>query len=143
MIDFPEFSDVPDGTGDLIPPTTPAGDPVLCGRDSLLPVEEGSLGFRVPLSDEVLELGAPESDLDGDGFLDAITLEDERGITVYTDIDGDRAVDQVATVRFDGTYDTWQLTNAEKGTAFGGFTGNPDTTGPASPRWECTDFGRF
>lgn len=140
---FPEDTGIPDGTGGLIPPTSPNGDPLLCGLDDLAPVVEGSRGFRMPLHDQVLELGAPEADLDGDGFLEAITLQDERGVTVYTDVDGDRAIDQVTTVRFDGTYDTWQLTNAAKATAFGGFTGNPETTIAGSPRWECTDFGKL
>lgn len=145
MTDFPSLPELPGDPGGpgggSLPPTSPSGDPLLCGLGDFSPARGDSLGFRIPLADEVLDIGAPEADMDGDGFMEAVTLQDERGLTVYTDSDGDRAIDQVSTVRFDGTYDTWQLTNARQHTAFGGFANGDPRLNETSPRWECTDWG--
>ena len=131
------------GNGVNYPLTTPAGDPVLCGLDKLSLASADSLSFRIPLSGEVLDIGEPEADMDGDGFMEAVTLQDERGLTVYSDEDGDRAIDKVSTVRFDGTYDSWELTNPKERTKFGGFLNGDPSLNEDVPRWTCTGWGRI
>lgn len=125
----------------------PGPDPDVCGISGAPLAESDSLGLHVPMVDGVLDLGSPEADLDGDGFMEAVTLADDRGLTVYTDADGDGTVDHVSTVRFDGSYDSWRLANPTAGTAFGGFTNEPEETGtdpdPSPARWERTDHGRI
>ena len=121
--------------------------PDVCGLDGAPLAESSSLGLHVPVGEDVLDLGAPEADLDGDGFMEAVTLGDDRGLTVYTDADGDGTVDHVSTVRFDGTYDSWRLANPTEGLPFGGFTNEPRTDAPGdSPmpaRWERIDHGQI
>ncbi|WP_333620105.1 DUF6802 family protein [Dietzia sp.] len=145
MSDFPEFPGAGHHPGDGThgPLTTPEGDPVVCGVDGLPAATENSLSFRMPLASEILDIGIPEADMDGDGFMEALTLQDERGLTVYSDADGDRAIDRVSTVRFDGTYDSWELSNAREHTAFGGFTSGAPTLEEDLPRWTCLDWGRI
>lgn len=131
------------GDGTTSPLTTAYGDPVVCGAGDLPLAENGSLSFRMPLAREVLDIGVPEADMDGDGFMEALTLQDERGLTVYSDADGDRAIDHVSTVRFDGTYDSWELSNARERTAFGGFANGEPRLPADIPRWTCIDWGRI
>ena len=121
--------------------------PDVCGLEGAPLAEASSLGLHVPVGDSVLDLGAPEADLDGDGFMEAVTLGDDRGLTVYTDADGDCTVDHVSTVRFDGSYDSWRLANPTEGVAFGGFVneerdGSPATS-PVPARWERIDHGHI
>lgn len=121
--------------------------PDVCGLDDAPFAEPTSLGLHVPVGDGVLDLGSPEADLDGDGFMEAVTRGDDRGLTVYTDADGDGTVDHVSTVRFDGSYDSWRLANPTEGVPFGGFTNEPGSATTGSPfphaRWERTDFGHI
>ena len=121
--------------------------PDVCGLEGAPLAEPSSLGLHVPVGDEVLDLGSPEADLDGDGFREAVTRGDDRGLTVDTDVDGDGTVDHVSTVRFDGSYDSWRLANPAEGVPFGGFT-NEAGDDPASPppppaRWERIDHGHI
>ena len=87
------------------------------------------------------------ADLDGDGFMEAVTLGDDRGLTVYTDADGDGTVDHVSTVRFDGSYDSWRLANPTEGVPFGGFVNEAREDGgegsPVPARWERIDHGHI
>lgn len=121
--------------------------PDVCGLDGAPLAEPSSLGLHVPVGDAVLDLGSPEADLDGDGFMEAVTRGDVHGLTVYTDVDGDGTVDHVSTVRFDGSYDSWRLANPAEGVPFGGFTNevydDPGGTAPAPARWERTDHGHI
>lgn len=121
--------------------------PDVCGLDGAPLASADSLGLHVPVESGVLDIGAPEADLDGDGFMEAVTREDVRGLTVYTDVDGDGTVDYVSTVRFDGSYDSWRLANPAAGVPFGGFTNEaPEAapgTHPAPARWERIDYGQI
>lgn len=121
--------------------------PDVCGLADAPLAEPSSLGLHVPVGDGVLDLGSPEADLDGDGFMEAVTRGDDRGLTVYTDVDGDGAVDHVSTVRFDGSYDSWRLANPTGGVPFGGFTNEPHSgppgSQPPSARWERIDYGHI
>ena len=121
--------------------------PDVCGLDDAPLAESSSLGLHVPVGEDVLDLGAPEADLDGDGFMEAVTRGDVRGLTVYTDVDGDGTVDHVSTVRFDGSYDSWRLANPAEGVPFGGFTNEAGSTNPGSEptpaRWERIDYGHI
>lgn len=121
--------------------------PDVCGLDGAPLAEPTSLGLHVPVGDDVLDLGSPEADLDGDGFMEAVTRGDGRGLTVYTDVDGDGTVDHVSTVRFDGSYDSWRLANPTEGVPFGGFTNEANSESPDSPptpaRWERIDHGHI
>lgn len=121
--------------------------PDVCGLEGAPLAEPSSLGLHVPFGDAVLDLGSPEADLDGDGFMEAVTRGDAHGLTVYTDVDGDGTVDHVSTVRFDGSYDSWRLANPTEGVPFGGFTNeaqrDPDGSPPAPARWERTDYGHI
>src|SRR5699024_7948236 len=119
--------------------------PDVCGLQDAPLAEPSSLGLHVPVGDDVLDLGSPEADLDGDGFMEAVTLGDDRGLTVYTDADGDGTVDHVSTVRFDGSYDSWRLANPAVGVAFGGFTNEAAASdpAPAPARLERTDHGHI
>ena len=121
--------------------------PDVCGLDGAPLAEPYSLGLHVPVGDDVLDLGSPEADLDGDGFMEAVTRGDVRGLTVYTDADGDGTVDHVSTVRFDGSYDSWRLANPTEGVPFGGFTNEadhgPSRSTPAPARWERIDHGHI
>ncbi|MET3862340.1 hypothetical protein ABIE38_003280 [Dietzia sp. 2505] len=128
-------------------PTDFSARPDVCGLDGAPLAEASSLGLHVPVGDGVLDLGSPEADLDGDGFMEAVTRGDGRGLTVYTDVDGDGTVDHVSTVRFDGSYDSWRLANPAEGVPFGGFTnearaGSPDSS-PTPARWERIDHGHI
>ena len=121
--------------------------PDVCGLEGAPLAASSSLGLHVPVGDDVLDLGSPEADLDGDGFMEAVTRCDIRGLTVYTDVDGDGTVDHVSTVRFDGSYDSWRLANPTEGVPFGGFTNDtePGPSGAAHPpaRWERTGHGHI
>ncbi|MDN4507432.1 hypothetical protein [Dietzia maris] len=56
--------------------------PDVCGLQDAPLAEPSSLGLHVPVGEDVLDLGSPEADLDGDGFMEAVTLGDDRGLTV-------------------------------------------------------------
>ena len=126
-------------------PVTPSL-PDVCGLEYATTADPTSPGLQFPGLqfpgvDGPLDVGAPEADLSGDGFMEAVTLHDDRGLTVYTDTDGDGAVDHLSTVRFDGSYDSWRLTGRD-----GGGTDRPEpaqegTVAPA--RWERIDHGRL
>jgi hypothetical protein len=122
-------------------PTGISGSPDVCGLEGAPLAGPDSLGLHVPVTGGVLDLGSPEADLDGDGFMEAVTLQDVRGLTVFTDADGDGTVDHVSTVRFDGSYDSWRLANPAAGVPFGGFTNEPSAAEPTPARWERIDHG--
>ena len=128
-------------------PPEHAAAPDVCGLEGAPLADPSSLGLHVPVGGDVLDLGSPEADLDGDGFMEAVTRGDVRGLTVYTDVDGDGTVDHVSTVRFDGSYDSWRLANPTEGVPFGGFTNEAHQyapgEAPAPARWERIDHGHI
>ncbi|WP_018024961.1 DUF6802 family protein [Corynebacterium ulceribovis] len=80
----------------------------LCGIDALTPnkATEGSgrSGMTLTVGGETYVLGA-------DPYLlgqDSVTLADDTGLTIYSDTDGDGAVDYLTTVRFDGSFGAWR-----------------------------------
>ena len=93
------FSDQPvsDGGVEARSPATP------CGLEAATPIDGqsadvGGAGLVVEVDGQLYDLG------DDDG---AITLADDSGLSIYSDLDGDGTVDHVTTVRFDGTWESW------------------------------------
>ncbi|WP_448852627.1 DUF6802 family protein [Corynebacterium sp. 335C] len=66
-------------------------------------------GMLVRLGDAVLDLGPVDAE---PGVADSVTLADDDGLTIYTDTDGDGTVDEIVTVRFDGTWESWDTSDA-------------------------------
>ena len=114
-----------------------SASPDVCGLEGLPAMTPDSIGLQGPFADSLFDLGAPGADLEGDGFMEAVTLEDARGLTVFTDSDGDGSVDHVSTVRFDGSYDSWRLA----GTAPEPPDGPAEAAAIAPARWERIDHG--
>src|SRR5699024_6821377 len=104
--------------------------PDVCGLDGAPLASADSLGLHVPVGSGVRDLVSPEAYLDGDGFMEAVTRDDERRLSVYANVGGDGIVDHVSTVRFDGSYDSWRLANPAVGVAFGGFTHEASSSVP-------------
>ena len=81
----------------------------LCGLAEAKPINDVSVasGLVVTIDGQSFDLGiagAGTADLTYGG---SITLADDRGLSIYADIDGDGAVDHVTTVLFDGSWQTW------------------------------------
>lgn len=53
----------------------------------------------------IVEVDGQLYDLGDDGG--SVTLADDVGLSIYSDLDGDGTVDHVTTVRFDGTWESW------------------------------------
>lgn len=88
-----------------------------CGLGDAQPLTDGQVGqgMVVMVDGQAYDLGARAS---GDGVEshispqqvgadDSVTLADDRGLSIYSDIDGDGTVDHVTTVLFDGSWETW------------------------------------
>lgn len=103
-----------------------AGGPeAACGLDAIRALAPGAhgTGMVLDIGGELYDLGPGLADTDADGRADSVTLADERGLSIYSDIDGDGAVDHVTTVLFDGTWETWTSGGGTSGGAGGGVGG--------------------
>lgn len=83
----------------------PGGEPSAelrqpCGLGEATPLADGEVGtgLVVVVDGQSFDLGEEES---------SVTLADCDGLSVYSDMDGDGEVDHVTTVRFDGTWESW------------------------------------
>lgn len=87
----------------------PAGMP--CGLDAATPIDSrlaadvDGAGLVVEIDGQLYDLGNDEG---------SITLADDSGLSIYSDLDGDGTVDHVTTVRFDGTWESWSA-DGERG----------------------------
>lgn len=85
----------------------PAGMP--CGLDGATPIDSrladvDGAGLVVEIDGQLYDLGDDEG---------SITLADDSGLSIYSDLDGDGTVDHVTTVRFDGTWESWSADEAD------------------------------
>ncbi|MDO5029934.1 MAG: hypothetical protein Q4E11_05045 [Corynebacterium sp.] len=85
----------------------PAGMP--CGLDGATPIDSRLMdvdgaGLVVEIDGQLYDLGDDEG---------SITLADDSGLSIYSDLDGDGTVDHVTTVRFDGTWESWSADQAD------------------------------
>ena len=89
---------------------TPVGPDVVCGLGDAAALGNGDAGtgMVIDIGGELFDLGAGTADTDSDGVADSVTLADDRGLSIFTDVDGDGTVDHVTTVLFDGTWETWR-----------------------------------
>ena len=92
-----------------------------CGLDGLDAGGAGGTGgaaggMILEIGGEWFDLGPGVGDGDDDGIADSVTLADDRGLSIYSDVDGDGTVDHVTTVLFDGTYETWTAAAASDST---------------------------
>lgn len=83
----------------------------LCGLSSAQPLADVSAanGLVVTIDGQVFDLGiagANGADVADGG---SITLADDRGLSIYADVDGDGAVDHVTTMLYDGSWQTWHV----------------------------------
>lgn len=93
------FSDQPPSDGGL--GNQSLGTP--CGLEAATPIDGQSVGGEgaglvVEVDGQLYDLGDDEG---------SITLADDSGLSIYSDLDGDGTVDHVTTVRFDGTWESW------------------------------------
>lgn len=94
-----------------------------CGLDGARPLAPGQMGHGmvVTVDGQMYDLGMSSTDsaasapgsasssvLESESASSSITLADDRGLSIYSDIDGDGTVDQVTTVLFDGSWETWK-----------------------------------
>nr|WP_205570506.1 DUF6802 family protein [Corynebacterium lactis] len=70
-----------------------------CGLGEAVPLADGEVGngLVVVVDGQAVDLGEESS----------VTLADDSGLSVYSDLDGDGEVDHVTTVRFDGSWESW------------------------------------
>ncbi|MBC6821640.1 DUF6802 family protein [Corynebacterium sp. LK33] len=106
------FSDQPasDGGAEARSPATP------CGLEAATPIDGksadvGGAGLVVEVDGQLYDLGDDEG---------SITLADDSGLSIYSDLDGDGTVDHVTTVRFDGTWESWSSDDVRAADAMGG-----------------------
>ena len=106
------FSDQPasDGGVEARSPATP------CGLEAATPIDGqsadvGGAGLVVEVDGQLYDLGDDEG---------SITLADDSGLSIYSDLDGDGTVDHVTTVRFDGTWESWSSDDVRAADAMGG-----------------------
>ena len=71
----------------------------------------GGAGLVVEVDGQLYDLGDDEG---------SITLADDSGLSIYSDLDGDGTVDHVTTVRFDGTWESWSSDDVRAADAMGG-----------------------
>lgn len=86
-----------------------AGPDAVCGLEGAAALAGGDAGtgMVIGIGGELFDLGPGTADTDSDGVADSVTLADDRGLSIFTDADGDGTVDHVTTVLFDGTWETW------------------------------------
>lgn len=147
------------GVGGVEWPTTACG---LGELDAIGGPDAGAAGATggmiLEIGGEYFDLGPGTGDVDADGIADSVTLADDRGLSIYADVDGDGTVDHVTTVLFDGTYETWTASSATSAASAGadGSSGatpsgvNPDGIDkretPATwgvHEWERGELGRW
>lgn len=105
------YGDAPTtGAGAAHGNATPVGPDVVCGLGDAATLANGDAGtgMVIDIGGELFDLGAGTADTDSDGIADSVTLADDRGLSIFTDVDGDGTVDHVTTVLFDGTWETWR-----------------------------------
>ncbi|MCQ9351005.1 DUF6802 family protein [Corynebacterium sp. 5QC2CO] len=120
------FSDQPasDGGMEARSPATP------CGLEAATPIDGqsadvGGAGLVVEVEGQLYDLGDDEG---------SITLADDSGLSIYSDLDGDGTVDHVTTVRFDGTWESWSSDDARAADAMGGAAAE---TVSAAGKWDA------
>ncbi|MFW9177831.1 DUF6802 family protein [Corynebacterium amycolatum] len=87
-----------------------------CGLEAATPIDGqsadvGGAGLVVEVDGQLYDLGDDEG---------SITLADDSGLSIYSDLDGDGTVDHVTTVRFDGTWESWSSDDVRAADAMGG-----------------------
>lgn len=120
------FSDQPvsDGGVEARSPATP------CGLEAATPIDGqsadvGGAGLVVEVDGQLYDLGDDEG---------SITLADDSGLSIYSDLDGDGTVDHVTTVRFDGTWESWSSDDVRATDAMGGAAAE---TASAVGKWDA------
>lgn len=101
-----------------------------CGLEAATPIDGqsadvGGAGLVVEVDGQLYDLG------DGEG---SITLADDSGLSIYSDLDGDSTVDHVTTVRFDGTWESWSSDDAGAADSMGGAAAE---TASAAGKWDA------
>lgn len=100
----------------------------------------GELGAPCGLGDATSIDGARAADLEGAGLIvevdgqlydlgdedGSVTLADDDGLSIYSDLDGDGTVDHVTTVRFDGTWESWISDDVDEGEDGVDLAGSPE-----------------
>lgn len=110
-----------------------AGEP---GPDAADVAGGGAGGMVVRLGDAVVDLGPADAE---PGVADSVTVADDDGLTIYTDTDGDGTVDEIVTVKFDGTWETWDASGSP--TNGGGDGAAAGSWGAGD--WELRESGRW
>ena len=92
-----------------------------CGLEAATPIDGqsadvGGAGLVVEVDGQLYDLGDDEG---------SITLADDSGLSIYSDLDGDGTVDHVTTVRFDGTWESWSSDDVRGADAMGGAAVEP------------------
>ena len=120
------FSDQPASEGgvEVRSPATP------CGLHAATPIDGqsadvGGAGLVVEVDGQLYDLGDDEG---------SITLADDSGLSIYSDLDGDGTVDHVTTVRFDGTWESWSSDDVRAADAMGGAAAE---TVSAAGKWDA------
>lgn len=120
------FSDqpAPEGGVEARSPATP------CGLEAATPIDGqsadvGGAGLVVEVEGQLYDLGDDEG---------SITLADDSGLSIYSDLDGDGTVDHVTTVRFDGTWESWSSDDVGAADAMGGAAADTES---AAGKWDA------
>ena len=120
------FSDQPasDGGVEARSPATP------CGLEAATPIDGqsadvGGAWLVVEVDGQLYDLGDDEG---------SITLADDSGLSIYSDLDGDGTVDHVTTVRFDGTWESWSSDDVRAADAMGEAAVEPAS---AAGKWDA------
>ncbi|MCT1547991.1 DUF6802 family protein [Corynebacterium amycolatum] len=101
-----------------------------CGLEAATPIDGqsagiGDAGLVVEVDGQLYDLGDDEG---------SITLADDSGLSIYSDLDGDGAVDHVTTVRFDGTWESWSSDDVRAADVIG--KAAVEAT-PAAGKWDA------
>ena len=101
-----------------------------CGLEAATPIngqsaDVGGAGLVVEVDGQLYDLGDDEG---------SITLADDSGLSIYSDLDGDGTVDHVTTVRFDGTWESWSSDDVRAADAMGGAAAE---TVSAAGKWDA------
>ncbi|MCG7269404.1 hypothetical protein MHJ92_05110 [Corynebacterium amycolatum] len=101
-----------------------------CGLEAATPIDGqsadvGGAGLVVEVDGQLYDLGDDEG---------SITLADDSGLSIYSDLDGDGTVDHVTTVRFDGTWESWSSDDVRAADAIGGAAAE---TVSAAGKWDA------
>ena len=101
-----------------------------CGLEAATPIDGqsadvGGAGLVVEVDGQLYDLGDDEG---------SITLADDSGLSIYSDLDGDGTVDHVTTVRFDGTWESWSSDDVRAADAMGEAAVEPAS---AAGKWDA------